>query len=327
MKQLKVTLLGGGTGLSVLARGLKSYPVDITAIVTVADDGGSTGRIRDKIDMPAPGDIRNVMGAMSDVEQQLSRLFRYRFKQDELDGHALGNLMIAAMYDMTGDFASAVRELSKLLNIKGEIIPSTNVGPKLVARMSDNSLIVGESYIPKVEQKIEEVYLSPRDIDATPEAMEAIKQSDIIVFGPGSLYTSIIPNILPKGMKEAIQASDGVKVFVCNIMTQRGETKGYSALDHIDAIEYQMGAKTIDEVILNTKEINQKISVRYKEQGLRPVSVDIGHFKARGIKTVTHEHLFEINEDGIVRHDNAVLAELIYNIALEETSTIEYKKN
>lgn len=327
MKRLKVTLLGGGTGLSVLARGLKSYPVDITAIVTVADDGGSTGRIRDKIDMPAPGDIRNVMGAMSDIEQQLSRLFRYRFKQDELDGHALGNLMIAAMYDMTGDFATAVRELSKLLNIKGEIIPSTNVGPKLVARMDDNSLFVGESSIPKANKKIEEVYLSPRESAATPAAIEAIKDSDIIIFGPGSLYTSIIPNLLPLGMKEAIIGSDGVKVFVCNIMTQSGETINYDVCDHIDAIERHVGEKVIDAVVLNMEDITDKVSPRYESRGVTPVATSDEELKARGIEVYTHNDICEINEDGVVRHDNTVLAEILYNIVLKETSTIEYKKN
>ena len=326
MKKIKVTLLGGGTGLSVLARGLKSYPIDITAIVTVADDGGSTGRIRDKIDMPAPGDIRNVMSAMSDIEQQLSQLFRYRFKQDELDGHALGNLMLAAMYDMTGDFASAVRELSKLLNIKGEIIPSTNTGPQLVARMQDDSFIVGESYIPKVNKKIEEVYLSPKDSQATPAAIEAIKKSDLIIFGPGSLYTSIIPNILPVGMKEAIRDATGVKVFVCNIMTQSGETNDYTVCDHIEAIEKHIGSATIDAVVLNHKEITKEISPFYEEQGVTPVQVDEHTLFSRNIEIITHDDLCEINEEGAVRHNNKVLAEVLYNIALEVTSTIEYKK-
>ncbi|MHC0553091.1 gluconeogenesis factor YvcK family protein [Salinicoccus sp. CNSTN-B1] len=215
--------------------------MDITAIVSVADDGGSTGLIRDKIDMPAPGDIRNVMSALSEVETKLDNLFSYRFNKDALDGHALGNLMLAAMYDMTGDFAVAVKELSKILNVKGTVIPSTNISPELAARMADNSIIVGESYIPEVGQKIEEMYLIPDDTVATPEAIEAIESSDVIVFGPGSLYTSIIPNLIPEGMKEAIIKARGIKVYISNIMTQAGETIDYSAADHLEAIHHHVG--------------------------------------------------------------------------------------
>ena len=214
MKKIKVAMIGGGTGLAVLSRGLKTYPVDISAIVSVADDGGSTGIIRDQIDMPAPGDIRNVMSALSEVENQLDHLFSYRFKKDEISGHSLGNLMLAAMYDISGDFATAVSELSKILNVKGTVIPSTNVSPKLAARMYDDSIIIGESYIPKIKKEIREMYLIPTNIDATPAAAEAIMDADIIVLGPGSLYTSIIPNLLPKGISEAIAASNGIKVYV-----------------------------------------------------------------------------------------------------------------
>lgn len=326
MEKIRITLVGGGTGLSVLARGLRKYPVDISAIISVADDGGSTGIIRDQIDMPAPGDIRNVMTALSDVETKLENLFGYRFKKDALGGHALGNLMLAAMYDMTGDFAVAVKELSKILNVKGTVIPSTNISPKLAARMEDNSIIVGESYIPEVKQKIEEVYLIPNDTVATPEAIEAIEKSDVIVFGPGSLYTSIIPNLIPAGMKEAIGKASGIKVYVSNIMTQIGETVGYSAADHLDAINTHMGQNVIDFIIMNEEDIKERISDYYNRNGMTSVESDRDRLKEMGVTVVTDHRLVEIDEEGAVRHDNKVLSEIIYDIALREISTLQYKK-
>ncbi|MFC3420259.1 uridine diphosphate-N-acetylglucosamine-binding protein YvcK [Salinicoccus hispanicus] len=326
MKKIRITLVGGGTGLSVLARGLRKYPVDISAIVSVADDGGSTGIIRDQIDMPAPGDIRNVMTALSDVETKLENLFAYRFKKEALGGHALGNLMLAAMYDMTGDFAVAVKELSKILNVKGTVIPSTNISPKLAARMEDNSIIVGESYIPEVKQKIEEVYLIPNDTVATPEAIEAIEKSDVIVFGPGSLYTSIIPNLIPEGMKEAIGKAPGIKVYVSNIMTQIGETVGYSAADHLDAINTHMGQNVIDFIILNEEDIKGRISDYYNRNDMTAVESDRDRLGEMGATVITDHRLVEIDGEGAVRHDNKVLAEIIYDIALKEISTLQYKK-
>ncbi|WP_271396837.1 gluconeogenesis factor YvcK family protein [Salinicoccus roseus] len=326
MKKIRVTLVGGGTGLSVLARGLRKYPVDISAIVSVADDGGSTGLIRDQIDMPAPGDIRNVLTALSDVETKLENLFAYRFKKEALGGHALGNLMLAAMYDMTGDFAVAVKELSKILNVKGTVIPSTNISPKLAARMEDNSIIVGESYIPEVKQKIEEVYLIPNDIVATPEAIEAIKASDVIVFGPGSLYTSIIPNLLPEGMREAVEDAKGIKVYVSNIMTQMGETLGYSAADHLEAINRHMGSNVVDFIILNEEDIKGRVSDYYSRNDMTTVESDRERLKEMGATVVTDDHLVQIDEEGAVRHNNKVLAEIIYDIALKEISTLQYKK-
>ncbi|WP_411844395.1 gluconeogenesis factor YvcK family protein [Salinicoccus sp. HZC-1] len=326
MKKIKITLVGGGTGLSVLARGLRQYPVDISAIVSVADDGGSTGIIRDQIDMPAPGDIRNVMSALSDVETKLENLFTYRFNKDALGGHALGNLMLAAMYDMTGDFAMAVKELSKILNVKGTVVPSTNISPKLAARMEDNSIIVGESYIPEVQQKIEEVYLIPNETVATPEAIQAVEESDVVVFGPGSLYTSIIPNLIPAGMKEAIINSEGIKVYVSNIMTQVGETVDYTAADHLEAINFHMGENVMDFIILNEENIKGQISDYYDRNGMTVVDSDSERLEEMGVKIVTDSRLVHIDDQGAVRHNNKVLADKIYDIALKEISTLQYKK-
>lgn len=326
MKKIKITLVGGGTGLSVLARGLRRYPVEISAVVSVADDGGSTGLIRDQIDMPAPGDIRNVMTALSDVESQLEGLFKYRFNKDEISGHSLGNLMIAAMYDMTGDFAAAIEELSDILNVRGTVIPSTNISPKLAARMSDDSIIVGESYIPEVDQKIEEIYLIPKDTDATPKAIEAMEEADIIVFGPGSLYTSIIPNLIPHGMKEAIINAEGTKVYVSNIMTQSGETIGYSAADHLEAINDHIGQSVMDFIILNEENINVHISDYYERNRMTVVESDRDRLDEMGVKVLTHKDIVSIDRKGAVRHNNDILAEMIYDIALDEISTLQYRK-
>lgn len=324
MKKIKIAIIGGGTGLAVLSRGLKKYPVDISAIVSVADDGGSTGIIRDQIDMPAPGDIRNVMSALSEVESKLEHLFTYRFKKDEISGHSLGNLMLAAMYDISGDFATAVSELSKILNVKGTVIPSTNVSPKLAARMADDSIIIGESYIPKVKKEIREMYLIPTNIDATPAAVEAILEADIIVLGPGSLYTSIIPNLLPKGIAEAVAESEGIKVYVSNLLEQPGETIGMSAFDHLYAIEKHLKARVIDYVILNERDVYEEMADTYKNRGVQIIKSERDKLEAHGVKVITDENLIIIDEERVVRHNNEKLAEIIYDIVIDQTETLKY---
>lgn len=324
MKKIKIAIIGGGTGLAVLSRGLKKYPVDISAIVSVADDGGSTGIIRDQIDMPAPGDIRNVMSALSEVESKLEHLFTYRFKKDEISGHSLGNLMLAAMYDISGDFATAVSELSKILNVKGTVIPSTNVSPKLAARMADDSIIIGESYIPKVKKEIREMYLIPTNIDATPAAVEAILEADIIVLGPGSLYTSIIPNLLPKGIAEAIAESEGIKVYVSNLLEQPGETIGMSAFDHLYAIEKHLKARVIDYVILNERDVYEEMADTYKNRGVQIIKSERDKLEAHGVKVITDENLIIVDEERVVRHNNEKLAEIIYDIVIDESETLKY---
>ncbi|CAD2079030.1 gluconeogenesis factor [Jeotgalicoccus coquinae] len=324
MKKIKIAIIGGGTGLAVLSRGLKNYPVDISAIVSVADDGGSTGIIRDQIDMPAPGDIRNVMSALSEVESKLEHLFTYRFKKDEISGHSLGNLMLAAMYDISGDFATAVSELSKILNVKGTVIPSTNVSPKLAARMADDSIIIGESYIPKVKKEIKEMYLIPTNIDATPAAVEAILEADIIVLGPGSLYTSIIPNLLPKGIAEAVTESQGIKVYVSNLLEQPGETMGMSAFDHLYAIEKHLKARVIDYVILNERDVYEEMADTYKNRGVQIIKSERDKIEAHGVKVITDDELIIVDEERVVRHNNEKLAEIIYDIVISESETLKY---
>ncbi|HIW38236.1 MAG TPA: uridine diphosphate-N-acetylglucosamine-binding protein YvcK [Candidatus Jeotgalicoccus stercoravium] len=324
MSKINITIIGGGTGLSVLSRGLKKYPVDISAIVSVADDGGSTGIIRDQIDMPAPGDIRNVMSALSEVEPMLEDLFTYRFKKDEISGHSLGNLMLAAMYDISGDFATAVSELSKILNVKGTVIPSTNVSPKLAARMIDDSIIIGESYIPKVKKEIKEMYLIPTNIAATPAAIDAIMDSDIIVLGPGSLFTSIIPNLLPKGIAKALRESNGIKVYVANLLEQPGETMGMSAYDHLLAIEKHIEASVIDYVILNEKDVYSQMASTYKKRGVQIIKSERHKIIEHGVNVITDEELIIVDKEGVVRHNNEKLAEIIYDIVIDESRTLEY---
>ena len=274
MKKIKVVLIGGGTGLSVLARGLKDYPIDITAIVTVADDGGSTGKIRDVMDIPAPGDIRNVLAALSDTEPMLEKLFQYRFEEEKLGGHSIGNLLLAAMTNITDDFGHAVKELSKILNIKGQVIPSTTKSIVLNAVMSDGEVVVGESNIPKKSKKIEEVYLTPEDIEPMPEAIQAIEEADLIVMGPGSLYTSILPNLILNKMRDAIINTEAERLYVCNLMTQKGETTGYSVSDHVKAIHDHVGASFIDFVICQNERFNKEILLRYEEEDAKQVDFD-----------------------------------------------------
>ncbi|TDM12590.1 gluconeogenesis factor YvcK family protein [Macrococcus lamae] len=323
MRQLKICLIGGGTGLSVLARGLKAYPVDITAIVTVADDGGSTGRIRDVMDIPAPGDIRNVLAALSDAEPMLEKLFQYRFDSNTLGGHPVGNLMLAAMADVTGDFGHAVRELSKILNVKGTVIPSTNRSPILNAIMEDGEIVVGESLIPLKNKRIDTVFLTPANIKPMGEAVNALMEADLIVLGPGSLYTSIIPNLLLDELAQAVLDSEAKKLYVANIMTQPGESTGYSVADHIEAIHKHVGGPFIQFVIANHKTLNKKISSNYARRNSTFVSCDTLRVKSMGIEMITNDQLVHVNKDYMVRHNNEVLADMIYELALSEISTIQ----
>ncbi|MBF1991915.1 YvcK family protein [Staphylococcus schleiferi] len=324
MKQLKLVLIGGGTGLSVLARGLKSFPIDITAIVTVADDGGSTGKIRSEMDIPAPGDVRNVLVALSDVEPLLEQLFQYRFEKDIISGHSVGNLLIAALTNITNDFGHAVKELSKILNIKGRVIPSTNSSVALNAEMEDGEIVTGESNIPRKHKKIKRVFLEPADVKPMDEAVVALREADLIVLGPGSLYTSVISNLCVNGIAEAIVESDAKKLYVSNIMTQPGETDEYTVTDHIRAIHQQLGANVIDFVIANQLPFSQEILQKYEDKGAKPVYCDEEVLKEQGVQLVTGEHLAEITEYEYVRHRTEILAEMIYEIALQEISTIQF---
>jgi uncharacterized cofD-like protein len=252
--EINVVAIGGGTGLSTLLRGLKQHDLSITAIVTVADDGGSTGKIRSSYDIPAPGDIRNCLVALADDESLVSRLFQYRFNQagSELDGHTLGNIFITALTKVTGSFERAVIESANVLNIRGRVLPSTVANVRLGAELVDGSIIEGESNIQHKQAPILRVFLSPGDPEAYRPAVTAILNSDLVVLGPGSLYTSIVPNLLVPDIVRAIRASTAPKVYVINVATQEGETDHFTALDHIEVIDRQLGPGVLDAVLINS---------------------------------------------------------------------------
>ena len=326
MRQIKVVLIGGGTGLSVLARGLKTFPVDITTIVTVADDGGSTGKIRSEMDIPAPGDIRNVIAALSEVEPTLEQLFQYRFDENHISGHSLGNLIIAAMTNLTNDFGHAVKELSKILNIKGRVIPSTNVSVALNAEMEDGEIVRGESNIPKKNKRIKRVFLEPEDVQPMDEAIEALEDADLIVLGPGSLYTSVICNLCVSGIADTLRRTKAAKLYVANVMTQSGETDGYSAYDHVAAIHDHAGGPFLDYVICSTALYDPDVLARYEREGAVPVYCDTEKLRDEGVRVITDPNLVEISDHHYVRHNNEVIANLIYEVALAETKTIEFQR-
>ncbi|MFB1082339.1 uridine diphosphate-N-acetylglucosamine-binding protein YvcK [Jeotgalibacillus sp. JSM ZJ347] len=312
----KVVVIGGGTGLSVLLRGLKQHPLDLTAIVTVADDGGSSGRIRDDLKIPPPGDIRNVIAALSDVEPLVEEMFQYRFaSKNELSGHSLGNLIIAAMTSITGDFAHGVEEMSKVLNVRGRVLPSANQSIVLSAEMEDGTIIKGESKIPFSGKKINRVFLSPKNVKALPQAVEAIEEADMIIIGPGSLYTSILPNLLVKEIGQAVLKSSAPKVYICNLMTQAGETMNYTASQHVEAIYQHMGTKFMDYVLVNNEDVPAEIRSLYDKEMAEPVKFDVDRLKALGLQVVYDKII--INREGLIRHDTDRVAEIVVRLMAE----------
>ncbi|MEW9502106.1 gluconeogenesis factor YvcK family protein [Jeotgalibacillus marinus] len=313
----KVVVIGGGTGLSVLLRGLKNHPLDLTAVVTVADDGGSSGRIREDLNIPPPGDIRNVLAALSDVEPLIEEMFQYRFaSKNELSGHALGNLIIAAMTSITGDFAHGVQEMSKVLNVRGEVLPSANQSLFLSAEMEDGTIIKGESKIPFSGKKISRVFLSPKHVKALPQAVEAIQEADMIIIGPGSLYTSILPNLLVKEIGQAVLNSKSPKVYICNLMTQAGETLHYTAADHIDALYDHMGERFVDYVLVNNEEIPVELKSIYDREMAEPVQFDVDRLQGLGLQVVYDKIISYHN--GLIRHDTDRVAKIITKLMAEK---------
>ncbi|MEO4054523.1 YvcK family protein [Solibacillus sp. CAU 1738] len=298
----RIVVIGGGTGLSTVLRGLKKGPFDITAIVTVADDGGSSGRIRDDYDIPPPGDVRNVIAALSDVEPLVEQMFQYRFSQSEaLGGHSLGNLMLTALTDITGDFSHAIAEMSKVLNVHGKVIPAANKKVTLHAELEDGTFIEGESRIPNTTIPIKRVFLSPGEIEPIPAAIRAINRADYILVGPGSLYTSIIPNLLVQEIGTAVARAKAHKIYICNLMTQKGETINYTAADHIAAIHEHVGEPFINTVLINDFEMPQAVIEKYKEENAAPVVFDTERITEMGIEIVKRE-IALINNDTVRHH-------------------------
>ncbi|KHD86467.1 YvcK family protein [Bacillus ginsengihumi] len=312
-KQPRIVIIGGGTGLPVLLRGIKKYPVDISAIVTVADDGGSSGRIRNEMNIPSPGDIRNVLAALSDVEPLFEQMFQHRFKtKNELSGHSLGNLIIAALTSITGDFVHAIQEVSKVLNVRGEVLPAANQSVILHAEMEDGSIVSGESKIPFSGKKIKRVFLTPEKISPLPHTLKAIEEADLIVIGPGSLYTSILPSLLVPGLGEAVCNASAKKVYVCNLMTQAGETLDFTASDHVKVLIDHMKNACIDKILVNNQEIPVSIQERYREELAKPVIYDVEALSQLGLEIISDRIL--TYEDGYIRHDTNKVASILYSL-------------
>ena len=327
---LQVVSIGGGTGLSTLLSGLKKYShgglcadgdrspeVEITAVVTVSDDGGSSGRLRRDFDILPPGDIRNCMTALSEDEALLSHLFRHRFSSGRgLKGHSFGNLFLTAMHQITGDFAQAVKLSSEILAIRGRIFPATSANIALEAELNDGSIVKGESKISKSKSPIRKVRLRPDDSEPLPETLEAIGQADLITLGPGSLYTSVIPNLLVNGLAEAVSRSEALKVYFGNLMWQPGETFQFSASQHVAAIHSHAGMRLIDCVVLNTAPIPISLQKRYARSNVQPVENDFSNLAKMGVKVVTGNLVGQPSATHRkIRHDPAALADIVVDLA------------
>lgn len=323
---MKVVAIGGGTGLSTLLRGLKLHVAEperparfkpyisrLTAIVTVTDEGGSSGKLRREFGILPPGDIRNCLVALAEDEQLFTRLFNYRFRDGRgLAGHNFGNLFLAALTGLTQDFAKAVRVSSEVLAVRGEIFPSTLSDVRLEARLRDGRVVDGESRINKTHVPIQQLRIVPSHCRPLPEALAAIEAADLITIGPGSLYTSLIPNLLVSGIGEQVRRSGALKVYIANLMTQPGETRGYTAADHLRALHEHAGGRVFDRVILNSGRLSRAMVRRYAAQRAAPVQNDLEAVRALGVEPVLADLL---EEDHVARHDPRKLARLLLNLA------------
>jgi len=312
----KIVAIGGGTGLSTMLRGLKKYTKNLTAIVTVADDGGGSGVLRREIGMPPPGDIRHCMESLANVEPIMEQLLSYRFREGSLSGQSFGNLLLAALNGITGSFEVAVTQMSQVLAITGRVLPVTGADVQLEAVFENGSRVVGESKIFafKKEQdcRIHHVRLIPEHPKALPSALEAIRQADMIVLGPGSLYTSIIPNLLVDGVVEEICRARALKLYVCNIMTQEGETEGYTAADHVCALLEHGAPGLVDICLANSEEVRQGLVERYQQEDAVPLPVDRERFEEMGLKLV--ERPVASRTSNYARHSPSRLAQAIMEI-------------
>lgn len=311
-RDLKLVVIGGGTGLSVLLKGLKKYTSNLTAVVTVSDDGGSSGRLRTELGVLPPGDIRNCLVALAETETLMDKVFQHRFKKaGSLNGHSMGNLLLVAMAEITGDFVTAIKEISKVLAVKGRVIPATLEHVVLGAYMEDGNTILGETAIRNYKGKIRQVFLVPDTCEPVPDTLEAIKQADAVILGPGSLYTSIIPNLLVKGIKEAIEESQAVIFYISNIMTEKGETDDYTAADHLQVIIDHLGKQLIDYVILNSGSIDEVRLNRYREENALPVKGDKERIEKMGIKVIEADL---VADDELAWHDPDKLAGIVIDV-------------
>lgn len=301
----KIVVIGGGTGLSALLSGLKEYTCNLTAIVTVADDGGSSGKLRHEMGILPPGDVRNCLVALAETEEIMDALFSYRFENGTLEGHSLGNLLLAGLTDTFGDFQKGIEQVSKVFALRGNVFPSTLEQIVLMADLEDGTCVKGETAVRSTEGKVQRVYLEPGDCHPVPEALGALEAADLIVLGPGSLYTSVLPNLLVKGLREKIREVNAPCVYVCNVMTEKGETDGYRVSDHLKAILDHCGADFVDAVLANKEQIPAPILERYAAEEAIPVIADPKEVEHLGVR------YFEANlvqEGNVVRHDSEGLA-------------------
>ncbi len=310
----KIVAIGGGTGLSMLLRGIKKVTNNITAVVTVGDDGGSSGRLREEMGVLPPGDIRNCIAALADDEDLITKLFQYRFDMGEgLKGHSFGNLFLTALCSITGNMVRAVKESSNVLSIRGRVLPATLDDMKLAAEMEDGRVIHGESAIPEAHGKIKRLFTEPAECKALPEVLTAIKNADLIIMGPGSLYTSVIPNLLVKEIAQAVAKAKAKKIYVCNIMTQPGETDNYSVSSHVNAILTHAGSSDVLDAVLVNNSIPKNISPAYAEHNSYPVVLDNENLNPTGVKLVSTKLLEEEkSKSGLVRHSSSRVARAVY---------------
>jgi len=308
----KIVCVGGGHGLSHLLLGLKEYTSNLTAIVTVADSGGSSGRLREEFNIVAPGDIRNCLVALADAPALMGDLFQFRFSKDsELKGHNFGNLFLTAMVQLTGDFEKAVKESSRVLAIRGKVVPSTVTNVHLVAEYEDGSITQGEADIPNTKSRIKRIFLNPEHSVPTQEALEAIEDADVIILGPGSLYTSIIPNLIVDEVADAIAKSGAFRIYVCNVMTQQGETDHYTASDHIKALVEHTNHGIINACLINNAMPSDDALKRYRVEDSFPVKADEERIRAMGY-AVFGTDLLEVGS--YVRHDSTKLTKALIKL-------------
>jgi uncharacterized cofD-like protein len=329
---LRVVAIGGGTGLSTLLKGLKRFVLapaevparktdsavirDLCAVVTVSDDGGSSGRLRKELNMLPPGDIRNCIVALSEDEALLSKLFRHRFEKGSgLEGHSFGNLFLAALTSLTSDFSEAVRLSSEILVTRGHIHPATTSNIELEALMEDGTRVRGETKITASKGRIRELFLVPPDVQPMPQTLEAIAHADMITIGPGSLFTSLIPNLLVRGISEAIVASPAIKVYICNLMTQANESLGLSAADHIRALNRHAQQQLFDYALINRTPVSSELLAKYKLEGAGQITTDLDAIKALGVTPVLGDYL---EEAGVARHNTARVARDLMQLATQQ---------
>ncbi len=313
---LRVVAIGGGTGLSQLLRGLKTHTSNISAIVAVSDEGGSSGRLRRELGVPPPGDIRNCLAALADSEQLMSLLLQFRFDGEarELGGHSLGNLLIAALTEITGDFDEAVRQMHEILAIRGRVMPPTTADVTLCAELADGSHVRGELAV-TTARDIRRVYLDPPDPPALEEAVRAVWDADLVVIGPGSLFTSVMPNLLVPDLADALRQTPAVRIYVSNVMTQPGETDGFSAPDHVAVVEQHVGEPVFEFVLLNDGRPGKDVLARYEEEGAHFVAPDAPAIAAMGYIPIMRSL---VSQDNWARHDPSKLSRALITLAQQE---------